>query len=191
MVLCVAQQLPHKRIERVLASMAVLQQEFLPDARLAVVGVGRFDQYSRAVQVMSRTVGLREPHFMGRMTDAELAALYLRASAFLTLTEHEGFCVPVVEAMAAGVPVVAAARAALPGTVGDAGILVDDPDDPVLVAGLLHRVLTDLHLRHVLMGRGAQRARSMAAPVSLPQLVDALLAPLQVGDRSTERVPAP
>jgi glycosyltransferase involved in cell wall biosynthesis len=191
MVLCVAQQLPHKRIERVLAAMAVLQQEFLPDARLAVVGVGRFDQYSRAVQVMSRTVGLREPHFMGRMTDAELAALYLRASAFLTLTEHEGFCVPVVEAMAAGVPVVAAARAALPGTVGDAGILVDDPDDPVLVAGLLHRVLTDLHLRHVLMGRGAQRARSMAAPVSLPQLVDALLAPLQVGDRSTERVPAP
>ena len=174
LVLCVAQQLPHKRIERVLAAVAVLQQEFLPTAQLAVVGVGRFEAYSAALRVMAGSVGLRTPRFMGRTTDAELAALYLRASVFLTLTEHEGFCVPVVEAMAAGVPVVASARAALPDTVGDAGLLVDDPDDPVLTAALLHRVVTDEHLRHELVGRGAARARSMAAPVSLPRLVDAI-----------------
>jgi glycosyltransferase involved in cell wall biosynthesis len=171
LVLCVAQQLPHKRVERVLAAVAVLQQEHLPHARLAFVGVDRFPKYSAALRTLARTVGLREPHFVGRISDAELSALYLRAQAFLTLSEHEGFCVPVVEAMAIGLPVVASARAAIPSTVGDAGILVDDPDDPVLVAGLLDRVLTDPALRHVLIGRGVGRAKQLSAAASLPQLV--------------------
>ena len=174
-VLCVAQQLPHKRIERVFAAMAVLQQEHLPDARLAFVGVDRFHQYSAALRSFARTVDLREPQLLGRVTDAELAALYVRADALLTLSEHEGFCVPVVEAMALGVPVVASARAAIPSTVRDAGILVDEPDDPVAVAAYLHRVLTDHTLRRILIGRGVSRAKELAAPNSLPLLVRTIL----------------
>jgi len=175
LVLCVAQWLPHKRIERVLAAVAVLQQEYLPQARLAVVGVERFPEYAAALRAFSRSVGLADPHVLGRVSDAELAALYLRARAFCTLSEHEGFCVPVVEAMALGVPVVASARAAIPDTVGVAGVLVDDPDDPVLVAGVLHHVLTDPTVRHVMVGRGVGRARELAAGRSLPQMVDALV----------------
>lgn len=171
LVLCVAQQLPHKRIERVLAAMAVLQQEHLPDARLAFVGVDRFPLYSQSLRVMARTLGLREPHLLGRITDAELSALYLRARSFLTLSEHEGFCVPVVEAMATGVPVVASARAAITATVGDAGILIDEPDDPALVAAMVHRAVTDADLRRTLIGRGVRRAKQLSAPVSLPRLV--------------------
>jgi glycosyltransferase involved in cell wall biosynthesis len=185
LVLCVAQQLPHKRIERVLASVAVLQQEFQPEARLAFVGVDRFPTYSRALRAFARTVGLRDPQFLGRVTDAELGALYLRASAFCTLSEHEGFCVPVVEAMALGVPVVASRRAAIPSTVADAGVLVDDPDDPVLVAGILNEVVTDPTLRHVLIGRGVSRARSLSASSSLPLLVDTLLGRLAGGATAT------
>jgi glycosyltransferase involved in cell wall biosynthesis len=173
-VLCVAQLLPHKRIERVLAAVAVLQQEHVPDARLGLVGVERFPSYSRALRVMASVAGLREPHFLGRVTDAELSSLYLRARAFLTLSDHEGFCVPVVEAMATGVPVVASRRAAIPSTVGDAGILVDEPDDPVLVAGVVDRVLTDERLRRVLLGRGMARAKDLSARTSLPRLVDAV-----------------
>lgn len=174
LVLCVAQQLPHKRVERVFAAVAALQQEHLPDARLAFVGVDRFPKYSRALRVMARTVGLRDPHLLGRISDAELGALYLRARCFLTLSEHEGFCVPAVEAMATGLPVVASARAAIPSTVADAGLLIDDPDDPVLVAGVLNRVLTDPTLRHILIGRGVSRAKRLSAAVSLPQLVHAV-----------------
>ena len=171
-MLCVAQQLPHKRVDRVLAAMASLQQDHLPHARLAFVGVDRFHSYSAALRTVARTSGLREPHLLGRVSDAELSSLYLRADAFLTLSEHEGFCVPAVEAMALGVPVVASARAAIPGTVGDAGILVDDPDDPSLVAALLKETITNSHLRHVLVGRGVLRAKQLAAPVSLPRLVE-------------------
>ncbi len=175
LVLCVAQQLPHKRIERVLAAVAVLQQEYEPDARLAFVGVDRFSKYSAGLRVMARTLGLREPQLLGRITDAELSALYLRAKVFLTLSEHEGFCVPAVEAMATGVPLVASARAAIPSTVADAGVLVDDPDDPMLVASLLNEVLTNSTLRHVLIGRGVSRAKRLSAPTSLPQLVSAVI----------------
>jgi glycosyltransferase involved in cell wall biosynthesis len=74
------------------------------------------------------------------------------------------------------VPVVASDRAAIPSTVADAGILVDDPDDPVLVAATLHEVLTDQTLRHLLIGRGVSRAKRLSASASLPRLVDALLA---------------
>lgn len=174
LVLCVAQQLPHKRIERVLAAVAALQQEHLPDARLALVGVDRFHKYSAGLRVMARTLGLREPQLVGRITDAELSALYLRAQVFLTLSEHEGFCVPAVEAMAIGVPVVASARAAIPSTVADAGILIDDPDDPMLVASMVNEVLTNPTLRRVLIGRGVSRAKRLSAPVSLPELVSAV-----------------
>jgi len=175
LVLCVAQQLPHKRVERVIAAVAVLQQEHEPDARLAFVGVDRLATYSRALRAMARTVGLRDPQFLGRISDAELSALYLRAAVFCTLSEHEGFCVPIVEAMATGVPVVAADRAAIPSTVGEAGIVVDDPDDPVLVAGLLAKVVRDGDLRRLLVGRGVGRARGMSAAHSLPRYLDALL----------------
>lgn len=175
LVLCVAQQLPHKRIERVLAAMAVLQQEHHPQARLAFVGVDRFPSYSRGLGLMARTLGLREPHFLGRVTDAELSALYLRADVFLTLSEHEGFCVPVVEAMAVGVPVVASRRAAIPSTVGDAGLLIDEPDDPALSAAAIDRVVRDDHLRTTLIGRGVMRAKLVAAPASLPQMLRSVL----------------
>lgn len=174
LVLCVAQQLPHKRIERVLAAVAVLQQEFRPDARLAFVGVDRIESYSRSLRAMSRAVGLLEPQLLGRISDGELAALYLRAAVFLTLSEHEGFCVPVIEAMATGVPVVASRRAAIPSTLGDAGVLVDDPDDVVAVAAVLDRVIGDDDLRTLMIGRGVGRARRLAAPSSLPQFLHAL-----------------
>jgi glycosyltransferase involved in cell wall biosynthesis len=179
-VLCVAQQLPHKRIERVLAAVAVLQQEFIASARLAFVGVDRLPTYSAALRTMGQTLGLRDPQFLGRVSDAELAALYLRASVFLTLSEHEGFCVPVVEAMATGVPVVASRRAAIPSTVGNAAILIDEPDDPVDVAAVLHRVITDDELRRALIGRGVGRAYEVSAAVSLPKYLERLL-PLAMG----------
>ena len=60
--------------------------------------------------------------FTGPVPDAELAAYYRHAAVYVSLSEHEGFCVPLIEAMAADVPVLAYAAAAVPDTLGGAGV---------------------------------------------------------------------
>lgn len=142
--------------------------------RLVLAGNTRLSDPATVARITAAAAGCPTIEVLDEPSDEDLMAQYRTAAVFAMPSHHEGFCVPVVEAMAAGVPVVASARAALPDTVGDAGVLVDDPDDPVLTAALLHRVVTDDELRHALVGRGASRARSMAAPVSLPKLVDAI-----------------
>jgi glycosyltransferase involved in cell wall biosynthesis len=95
--------------------------------------------------------------WLGFVDDAELPALYRGARAFLSLSRHEGFGLPLVEAMACGTPVVAARRAAVPETVGGAGLLVD-PEDPAEAARCLGRLAREPALRSELRERGLERA---------------------------------
>jgi hypothetical protein len=71
--------------------------------------------------------------------------------------------------------VVASRRAAIPSTLGDAGVLIDQPDDPVGVAAVLDRVIGDDRLRSVMVGRGVGRARRLAAASSLPLYLQTLM----------------
>ena len=84
-------------------------------------------------------------HFAGHVTNEELSAYYEVADLFLCASEHEGFCVPLVEAFHMGVPVVARAATAVPATLDGAGVLYDDPD-PHHVASILDAVLSDRDL---------------------------------------------
>jgi glycosyltransferase involved in cell wall biosynthesis len=94
---------------------------------------------------------------VGYVSEQDLPGLYRGASAFVLPSRYEGFGLPCVEAMASGVPVVAADRGALPETCGDAALLVD-PDDRQAVATALERVLEDGALRDGLRERGLRRA---------------------------------
>jgi glycosyltransferase involved in cell wall biosynthesis len=100
-------------------------------ARLDIVGKPdhRLVAYLRMLQLMVRELRL-EPYvtFHGEIAPAALAERYASASVFLGASEHEGFCVPIVEAMAFGVPVVALGTTAVPETVGDAGIVWNERD---------------------------------------------------------------
>ena len=74
--------------------------------------------------------------FAGHASDATVAAAYAGADVLVVTSEHEGFCVPVVEAMAAGVPVVAFDQGAVPEVLGGAGVLVSDKDPYALAAAI-------------------------------------------------------
>jgi len=95
----------------------------------------------------------------GYVTPRELGEWYARASIFAFPSLDEGFGMPVLEAMAAGVPVVTADRSALPEVAGNAALLVN-PDDTVALRNALREVIRNGELQRELTGRGIERSRT-------------------------------
>jgi glycosyltransferase involved in cell wall biosynthesis len=96
-------------------------------------------------------------HFESGITRERLAEHYRAASAFLCLSEHEGFCIPLLEAFHFGVPVIARDVGAIAEVVGDAGVLLSEQDNLAVVAELLRVVVEDQELRAELRARGERR----------------------------------
>lgn len=143
--------------------MRYLVHELGVRAHLDIVGKTdhRLLAYARMLELMVREFGLDSlVRFHGELDDAGLAARYAEATAFVCTSEHEGFCVPLVEAMAFGVPVVALSTSAIPETVGDAGIVWKERD-PRRFALTLERLANDDSLRDWLgeLGRARFAAR--------------------------------
>lgn len=139
-----------------------------PDARLILVGNG--DPQDSYVQHLQQTIdhyGIRERVLLpGHITDAQLHAYYRTAHLFWSMSEHEGFCVPLIEAMWFDVPILAYKSSAIPETLDEAGILLTDPSDPRAMAAAAKLLARDPELRAKVLR--AQRHRREAF---LPQAV--------------------
>lgn len=142
LLLFVGRLAPNKRVPILLEALDRLRDR-QPPIHIALVG-DTTDVYEAEVQrCRQRAVELglaNRVHFLGQVGDRELLDAYRSADLFVMPSRHEGFCIPVIEAMACGLPVVAARAGALPETVGDAGLTFtsDDPDD---LARQVQRVL--------------------------------------------------
>ena len=154
-VLHVGRLVPNKRIEDLVKAHYWLTRA-VPRARLLLVGGGETNPYARGVRKLIRELRVPGVYFSGHVTNAALTAFYRSAGVYLCLSEHEGFCVPLVEAMHFGLPIVARAAAGVPGTLGAGGILLSRPD-PVLTGEVLARVLGDGALRTELGERSRAR----------------------------------
>jgi len=157
LLLYVGQLLPHKRPDLLLAAYHVLTTYLRPDAHLALLGPARLEAYHHALQTFSSELNLSGATITGWLAPEQLAAYYSKADVFVTMSEHEGFCVPLLEAMSFDVPVVARAFGAIPDTMGNAGLLLPPEEDPVLVAEALAEMLESDGLRKELIRRGQQR----------------------------------
>jgi glycosyltransferase involved in cell wall biosynthesis len=165
----------HADLLRVLAAVRATSQ---PRARLVVVGHSLdTEPYLRGLWRLAADLGVADAVDMpgGRLGlgDAELGDRYASSSVFLCMSEHEGICVPVVEAMSFEVPVVAYAAGAVPETVGDAGIMLDTRD-PLVWAGVVDRVLSDGELRRRLTAAGRRRSEQIRSAPIAGMLRDAL-----------------
>jgi glycosyltransferase involved in cell wall biosynthesis len=155
--LCVGRLVPNKGQHDLIAAFAVYRKLFDGQARLAVVGDWTLPRYVGALDRLAAELGVAEAvEFPNLLTFPQLLAEYRAADVYVSLSRHEGFCVPVLEAMHFGVPVVALASTAVPETVGDGALLLDS-QDPVVVACAVHRVLTDTPLRESLVTAGRGR----------------------------------
>ena len=114
--------------------------------------------------------------FTGAVPDDELAAYYRNAHAYVSLSEHEGFCAPLVEAMAMDVPVLAYAEAAVPETLGGAGVAFA-PKDLEVAAELLGALIYDEPFREQVIAGQRQRARDFGRDRLAPRL-EAVIASL-------------
>ncbi len=163
LLLFVGQLLPHKRPDLLVEAMHVATTYLGVESTLLLVGQNRFAPYANAISTQIRELNIRQVHVVGSVADGQLAAMFRRAAAFITVSEHEGFCVPLLEAMAFDVPIVARACAAIPETVGDAGLLLPPWAGAELIAEAIVRVIDDAPLRSDLIARGRRRLGELTA----------------------------
>ncbi|HEX5613574.1 MAG TPA: glycosyltransferase family 4 protein [Acidimicrobiia bacterium] len=156
--LCVGRVSPNKAQHEVVLALAVSRRSHDPDARLWLVGSDFTPSYTAAVRELAATLGVTDAiDITGPVPDAALRSYYRAADVFVSCSEHEGFGVPLVEAMAAGVPVVALGAAAVAETVADAALVLDR-NDPYATALAVASVLGDVTVRTELVRRGRTRA---------------------------------
>jgi glycosyltransferase involved in cell wall biosynthesis len=155
LVLTVSRLAAQKRQEDVVRVAKSYLDAHPGDARFLLVGGSQPDGYAEHVHRLVHELGLEEDVvFSGKLRLGGLRACYERADAMLSMSRSESFCVPIIEAQAFRVPVIARAIMAVPDTMGEGGILIDDVD-PDEVARALHSVLHEDDLRARLIAAGS------------------------------------
>ena len=158
-LLYVGNLLPHKNVLSLLDALAILRRR--RRARLIIRGDGQ-PAYARAVRQRVETLGLADAvSFQGYAAEGALRDLYAGAVCLVLPSLHEGFGLPVLEAMACGTPVITSGSSSLPEVGGDAALRVD-PNDAIDLADAMYRVLTDTHLRADLRERGLKWVRAFS-----------------------------
>jgi glycosyltransferase involved in cell wall biosynthesis len=162
-ILFVGRVIANKKIDDLIRFFHAYHTAFNPRSRLIIVGMhSLYERYLAALRHMAAELGLAHVHFTGQISDDELVAYYEVADLFLCASEHEGFCVPIVEAFYKQVPVLAYAATAVPGTMDGAGVLFDDKD-PLHVAALMDAILSNVALQDAIVDGQQAAVRRLQA----------------------------
>ncbi|MCY3577284.1 MAG: glycosyltransferase [bacterium] len=172
-ILFVGRIAPNKCHHDLIMAFGVLSRT-RPKSRLVLIGDPSSDHYSNSLKYLARRLGVYDRvFFAGKVSTQDLLRCYQMADVFVSASEHEGFGVPIVEAMASGLPVIAYNAAAVAETVDGVGIVLDDKR-PVTLAQAIDRVLRDDRIRQDLCARGKEAAKRYDISVTGRQMWDAL-----------------
>lgn len=148
---------PNKKIEDLINVFAFYQKTVEPRSRFIQIGsTAGVERYHALLSTMTKELRLQNFIFAGSVPQPVLNAYYRNADALLCMSEHEGFCIPLIESMLHGVPVVAHASAAIPETLDGCGILLDERRFD-LAAETLGRVIRDPALRSAVVAGQDER----------------------------------
>jgi len=177
-ILFVGRVIPNKKIDDLIRFFHAYHTVFNPRSRLLIVGAqSGFERYLASLHQLAASLGAANVEFIGHVSDEELVAFYEVADLFLCASEHEGFCVPLVEAFYMEVPVIAYAATAVPATMDGAGVLFETRE-PLAVARLMDAIIADRGLQdRIVQGQLAavDRLRAKDFGGTLLRFVDDIL----------------
>jgi len=160
-LLFVSRIAPNKKQEDIV-KIFYWYKQINPDSRLLLVGpLGVTKVYYRWLLDLVDYLGLPGVHFTDRVSQAQLNAYYRLADVFISMSEHEGFGIFLVESMYFEVPVVAYKSTAVPETLGDAGVLIKEKDFPV-IAEVVHLLVSDEGFRQAILETQRERIKDFA-----------------------------
>jgi glycosyltransferase involved in cell wall biosynthesis len=185
-LLFVGRMIPNKKIDDLIRWFTAYKRWFSQRVRLLLVGSsGGFERYTASLLQLIDHLGIPDVHLLGHVSNEELVACYEVADVFVCASEHEGFCVPIVEAFHMGVPVVAYAATAVPATMDGGGVLLETKD-PLTAAAVIHEVATNEALQdRLIASQDAALARLAARDFAgtLLRFIDQV--------KSSPRIPRP
>ena len=144
-ILFVGRIVPNKRIEDIISVFDCYRTNFAPSARLTIVGnQGIMPNYTKMItELIAKCSSSSHINFLDKVSDEELKQLYQNSDTYLCMSEHEGFCIPLLEAMSYGLCVFAFDAGAVKETMGDAGVVFTDKN-PMLVSQLIDAVMKNM-----------------------------------------------
>jgi len=180
--LTVGRVVPSKAIEEVIRIFAVYHRAINPRSRLHVVGSRYLSSYGTALEALVTDLDLDDAVVLaGRVSDRDLKTYYQAADLYLHASYHEGFCVPLVESMHFGVPILARKAGAVPETLGSAGVLFTHLGYEQ-VAEMAHLLVSDEGLRARVIARQRERLADFA-PAQVEARLREILSRLGFGPR--------
>ena len=156
-LLYVGRAVPNKKLEDVIKLFYCYHRGVNAASRLIFAGPLPINTYYSALLSLARRMGIEDRvFFLGKVSDGALKSCYLHSHYYVSMSEHEGFCVPLLEAFHFGLPVLAYSAGAVPETMGGAGIIFTDKDYPLL-AEFLDRLERDAFLRERIVAMQRER----------------------------------
>jgi len=177
-IIFVGRCVPNKKLEDVIRTFFCFHRFVEPDSRLILVGsYAGTERYHNLLLTQARELEISDIRFTSLVPQSHLNAFYRTAHLFLSMSEHEGFCIPIIESMASDVPVMAYAAAAVPETMDGAGVLFREKKYE-LVAEMMGQVLRNSSLRAAIIRKQQERisrytGRNLVS--ELKQLLDPLI----------------
>ncbi len=157
----VGRVVPNKAHEDVIRTFAWYQKHINRRCRLFLVGNASLESYVNHLKRYIKTLGVKNVIFPGHISFNAILAFYRVADIFLCMSQHEGFCVPLLEAMYFHIPIIARDTTAIPYTLGGAGALVED-NDPIKAALMADRIVNDKALRDAIVAGQDRRLADFA-----------------------------
>lgn len=174
-VLFVSQLLPHKRPDLMLGAVHLLRNALHLDVGLVMAGPMRMTDFSATVMMFAQALPDVRVRILGEVSDSELATVYRTCLCYLNPSDHEGFAVPPLEAMACGAPVVVRDCGAMGLTVGNGGLVLPSDWGPHEIAHSLAYLVGNADARSELRMRGYRRASDFDPEASVSRAVDLIM----------------